>query len=227
MNQSILISYPIAYVALVTLSRSEKCNMEEIGEVFEYLKNCEDIKVIVLTGNEKTFCIERDDGKSGMWERGIRAVDRCNKLVIAAVSGYCIGAGVELLSAAGFRYCAKSASISIRPQGNGIKSFDRFANAVNNISWVNELAYTGRNANATEATTYGLFSQTFPDHLQVLAAALDLSKVLNLQSQIIPYKSIGNFSANTLKNILKYSESWKAYVSQSKTSKKTIKFRVS
>jgi len=75
--------------------------------------------------------------------------------VIAAIHGYCIGAGVDLASACDIRICAKDTQFTIKEVEIGlaadIGTLQRFQKVVGNESWARELAYTGRVFKADEA----------------------------------------------------------------------------
>lgn len=54
------------------------------------------------------------------WQEGFTAIAECRAPVIAAVDGWCIGAGLDLISAADVRVCSKDAKISLREAALGI-----------------------------------------------------------------------------------------------------------
>ena len=75
--------------------------------------------------------------------------------VIAAIHGFCIGAGVDLTSACDIRLCAKGTKFTIKEIDYGlatdIGTLQRFQKVVSNDSWTRELAYTARFFDPTEA----------------------------------------------------------------------------
>ena len=68
--------------------------------------------------------------------------------VIAAINGFCIGAGVDLTSACDIRICSKDTKFTIKEVDIGlaadIGTLQRFQKVVGNDSWTRELAYTAR-----------------------------------------------------------------------------------
>jgi enoyl-CoA hydratase/carnithine racemase len=75
-------------------------------------------------------------------------VERCRVPVIAALSGFVIGAGVDLSSACDIRICSKDAKFSIKEIDIGmcadLGTIQRFQKVIGNDSFFRELAYTGR-----------------------------------------------------------------------------------
>ena len=75
--------------------------------------------------------------------------------VIAAIHGFCIGAGVDLVTACDIRVCAADTKFSIKEVDIGlaadIGTLQRFQKVVGNGSWTRELTYTARFFDAQEA----------------------------------------------------------------------------
>jgi len=83
--------------------------------------------------------------------------------VIAAVNGLCIGAGVDLTSAADIRIASKTAKFTIKEVDIGlaadIGTIQRFQKIVGNDSWTRELAFTARFFSPEEALEKGFLSK--------------------------------------------------------------------
>lgn len=47
-------------------------------------------------------------------QKSISAIELCNKPVLAAVHSACIGAGVDIITAADMRYCTKDAVFQVK-----------------------------------------------------------------------------------------------------------------
>jgi delta(3,5)-delta(2,4)-dienoyl-CoA isomerase len=83
--------------------------------------------------------------------------------VIAAVHGACIGAGVDMISAADIRYASSDAFFQIKEVDIGmaadVGTLQRFPKIVGSDSLVKELVYTARKYPATEALESGFISR--------------------------------------------------------------------
>jgi enoyl-CoA hydratase len=92
-------------------------------------------------------------------QAAIDAVADCPKPVVAAVHGYCIGGGVDLITACDIRLAADDAVLSVREVKMAIVadlgSLQRLPRIVG-ASHVAELAFTGRDITAGRAREIGL-----------------------------------------------------------------------
>ncbi|CAK0855227.1 unnamed protein product, partial [Prorocentrum cordatum] len=137
--------------------------------------------VLVLRGEGKHFCAGLDFGEatSAITPTGDdaarislkmrAAVDSFQKpcdllaklpqVTIACVHGACVGAGVDLAAACDIRYCSEDAKFSIKEVDVGLAadlgSLHRVPMISGNMSWVRELAFTGRPFSAEEAPSPG------------------------------------------------------------------------
>jgi len=104
----------------------------------------------------------------------ISAVADCPKPVIAAVHGYCIGGGVDLITACDVRLAAADAVFSVRETRIAIVAdvgtLQRLPGIVGR-GHVAELALTGKDIGAARAKEIGLVNDVLPDAAAVLAAA--------------------------------------------------------
>ena len=247
--ETLTLSFPLPNVAQVTLNRPKKLNAmnikmyEEILSTFTQLEANPDVRVIVLTGNEKSFCAgmdlfdfqkldseSSDPGRKALafqrvvkkLQDPINSVADCGKPVIAAVSGYCIGAGVDLLSACDIRYCSNNTTVSVREVVIGmaadIGSLQRLPKIVGNNSWIRELVYTGKNVTGKEATEFGLFSKIFNSYDEVLRAALDVAKEISEKSPVavVGCKKILEYSRDhSVQDGLEFVRNWNSFATQS------------
>lgn len=248
--ETLAITYPKQHTALITLSRPKSLNAmslkmyEEIQSSFESLGNNPDIRVIVITGSEKSFCSGMDlndfqklggyhstdparisldfQKKVRSLQAAINSVEACGKPVIAAVSGYCIGAGVDLISACDIRYCTTNTTISVREVAIGmaadIGSLQRLPKVVGNDSWLRELIYTGRNASGLEATNNGLFSKIFDSYNQLIDAAIELAVIISEKSPIAVIGSKRTLSYSRDHSVaegLEFIANWNGWATQS------------
>src|SRR5205823_1984331 len=96
----------------------------------------------------------------------INAVADCPKPVIAAVHGYCIGGGIDLICACDIRLSSADAIFSVRETKIAIVAdlgtLQRLPGIVTK-GHVAELAYTGKDISAERAAEIGLVNQVLPD----------------------------------------------------------------
>jgi enoyl-CoA hydratase len=99
---------------------------------------------------------------------------RCRKPVLAAVHGWCIGGGMDLIAACDFRYCSQEAKFSLREVRVAITA------DLGALQWLpriigegntRELAYTGGDIDASRALQMGLVNQVLATPEELLAAA--------------------------------------------------------
>ena len=99
-------------------------------------------------------------------QASIRPVAECPKPVIAAVHGYCIGGGVDLIAACDIRLCSADAVFSVREAKMAIVadigSLQRLP-AIIGAGHVAELAYTGKDIDAARAKEIGLVNAVVAD----------------------------------------------------------------
>lgn len=96
-------------------------------------------------------------------QQSVSSLEKCRVPVIAAIHGFCIGAGVDLASAADIRICSKDTKFTIKEVDIGlaadIGTLQRFQKVVGNDSWARELAFTARYFDADEALVRGFVSK--------------------------------------------------------------------
>jgi len=111
----------------------------------------------------------------------------CPKPVIAAVHGYCIGGGVDLISACDIRLASADASFSVREVKMAIVadlgSLQRLPRIIGSGNLA-ELAYTGKDISASRAREIGLVNDVAPDADSVHKAAQDLALEIASNSPI-------------------------------------------
>ncbi|MBJ7341666.1 crotonase/enoyl-CoA hydratase family protein [Mycolicibacterium sp.] len=195
-----------ARVARVTLVGPGKGNAmgpafwAELPTAFAALDADPDVRAIVLTGSGKNFSYGLDLAAMGgtltpMLEEGalakqrtdfhaklramqasITAVADCRTPVIASVHGWCIGGGVDLISAVDIRYASADAKFSVREvklaMVADVGSLARLP-LILSEGHLRELALTGKDIDATRAEKIGLVNDVYPDAEASLAAAHD------------------------------------------------------
>lgn len=192
------------HVAQVTLIGPGKGNAmgpafwAEMPEVFAALDTDRDVRAIVLTGSGRNFSYGLDlpamggslaavmtEGASARpradfhaevmrMQKAISAVADCRTPTIASVHGWCIGGGVDLISAVDIRYASADAKFSVREVKLAIVadvgSLARLPLILND-GHLRELALTGKDIDAARAEKIGLVNDVFDDADATLAAA--------------------------------------------------------
>jgi enoyl-CoA hydratase len=107
--------------------------------------------------------------------------------VIAAIHGYCIGGGVDLVSACDLRLCARDAKFSVRETKVAIVadlgSLQRLPKIIG-AGHVAELAYTGKDIDAARALAIGLVNAVFDTRDDLLAGARELASEIARNSPL-------------------------------------------
>lgn len=191
-------------VAQVTLIGPGKGNAmgpafwSELPELFTALDDDRDVRAIVITGSGKNFSYGLDvPAMSGAFtplladgalarpradfhavmrrtQNAINAVADCRTPTIASVHGWCVGGGVDLISAVDIRYASTDAKFSVREvklaMVADLGSLARLPMILND-GHLRELALTGKNIDAARAAKIGLVNDVFTDAEASLAAA--------------------------------------------------------
>jgi enoyl-CoA hydratase len=191
-------------VAQVTLVGPGKGNAmgpafwAELPEVFGKLDADRDVRAIVLTGSGRNFSYGLDlvamgstlssvlaDGATARprsdfhatilrMQGAINAVADCRTPTIASVHGWCIGGGVDLISAVDIRYASADAKFSVREVKLAIVadvgSLARLPLILSD-GHLRELALTGKDIDAARAEKIGLVNEVYDDAAASLAAA--------------------------------------------------------
>lgn len=191
-------------VARVTLTGPGKGNAmgpafwTELPQVFAALDADAGVRAIVLTGSGRNFSYGLDLAAMGdtltpmladgamakvradfhtrlrAMQQSITTVADCRTPVIASVHGWCIGGGVDLISAVDIRYASADAKFSIREVKLAIVadvgSLARLP-LILTEGHLRELALTGRDVDAERAARIGLVNDVFADADACLAAA--------------------------------------------------------
>jgi enoyl-CoA hydratase len=192
------------HVAQVTLLGPGKGNAmgpafwAELPVAFAELDADPDVRAIVLTGSGKHFSYGLDVAAMGntlgpimaegamakpradfharlkVMQQSITVVADCRTPVIASVHGWCIGGGVDLISAVDIRYASADAKFSVREVKLAIVadvgSLARLP-LILSEGHLRELALTGKDVDAARAAQIGLVNEVFEDADACLAAA--------------------------------------------------------
>jgi enoyl-CoA hydratase len=150
------------------------------------------------------------------YQAAITAVAQCPKPVIAAVHGYCIGGGVDLIAACDIRLASADAIFSVREAKVAIVadlgSLQRLP-AIIGAGHVAELAFTGKDIDADRARAIGLVNDVATDAEGLMKAAYVLAGEIAANSPIAVQGTKAVLAANegrTVAEGLDYVATWNA-----------------
>ncbi|HME66911.1 MAG TPA: enoyl-CoA hydratase-related protein, partial [Streptosporangiaceae bacterium] len=148
----------------------------------------DDVRAVVIYGGERVFAGGADIGvmaEAGYAEMASRSkrlqatmdlIAGLGKPVVAAITGYALGGGLELALAADFRVAGSGArlgqpeiQLGIIPGAGGTQRLPRLVGPAK----AKDIVFSGRMLPAAEALEIGLVDHVVPDE-SVYAAALDL-----------------------------------------------------
>ena len=122
------------------------------------------------------------------------------KPVIAAIQGYCLGAGIDLITACDIRLASSDATFGVRETAMGlvadVGTLQRLP-AIIGPGHAADLVYSGRDIDAHRAQRIGLVNDVYPDTENTLDAALELATAISANSPLVVQEA---------KKILKRSE---------------------
>ena len=149
-------------------------------------------------------------------QAAITSVAQCPKPVIAAVHGYCIGGGVDLIAACDIRLASADALFSVREAKVAIVadlgSLQRLPSIIG-AGHVAELAFTGKDISAERAKAIGLVNDVAVDAEGVLKAANELALEIAGNSPLAVQGTKAILAANegrTVAEGLDYVATWNA-----------------
>lgn len=191
-------------IAWVHLNRPEKKNAmnppawREAPAIFEALDQDPDIRVVILAAEGPCFSVgidlvemagalpeimekEQMGGvklrllkKIAALQETMTCIERCRKPVIAAIHGYCIGAGLDMVTACDIRLCSRDAVFSLKEAAVG---FVADVGVLQRIPLIvgqgiaRELAYTAKTIDAVRAREILLVNDIVEDHAALMTAA--------------------------------------------------------
>jgi len=169
------------HVALIELNRPKELNalnlqlMGELRDTLKMLDDNDEVRAIIITGNEKAFAagadIKQMANKTAIdmlkidqfstWDQ----IRKTKKPLIAAVSGFALGGGCELAMTCDMIIASESAKfgqpeikIGVMPGAGGTQ---RLTKAIGKAKAM-ELVLTGRFISGEEAVSYGLINKVVP-----------------------------------------------------------------
>jgi enoyl-CoA hydratase/carnithine racemase len=160
----------------------------EIAEAAAQVSADDGVRAVILYGGEKVFAAGADikemaplgavemSARTTALQASFNVVAAIPKPVVAAVTGYALGGGLELALCADFRVLGESAKVGqpeillgIIPGAGGTQRLPRLVGPAR----AKDLIFSGRHVGAAEALAIGLADRVVPD-AEVYAAARDL-----------------------------------------------------
>ncbi|KAG5305683.1 ECH1 protein, partial [Acromyrmex insinuator] len=216
--KTLVVTIPKPFVYMVKLNRPEKLNAmnptmwKEFKECFEGLSMNPDCRVVILSAAGKTFCAGIDlqgvmdmgqslaehediarrskliESKIKDYQDSFTAIEKCSKPVIAVIHGACIGAGMDMISAADIRYASSNAYFQIKELDIGmaadVGTLQRFPKIVGSDSLVRELVYTARKYPAAEALESGFISRMLDNEESLLNKSIEVAEDIASKSPV-------------------------------------------
>jgi enoyl-CoA hydratase len=172
------------HVALIQLNRPKELNalnlqlMGEMRDALKELDDNDDVRAIIITGNERAFAagadIKQMAGKTAIdmlnidqfstWDQ----IRKTKKPIIAAVSGFALGGGCELAMTCDMIVASETAQfgqpeikIGVMPGAGGTQ---RLTKAIGKAKAM-EMVLTGNFMSADEAEKHGLINRVVPVEL--------------------------------------------------------------
>ena len=167
-------------VANLVIDRQEKMNSmtvamrRELGEAFRDFSRDDDLRVVVVRGaGEKAFSsggdveefLKLEPHELAAWGEEMTEVERCPKPVIAAIDGYCFGAGMELALSCDIRIATDRALLGMPEVSLGMIPGSGGSQRVLRILGMGRSKFmlmTARRVEAEEAERWGLISLCVP-----------------------------------------------------------------
>lgn len=224
---AVSVSDGVAEVALTATGKGQRMGPEywaQFPSLLEQLDADESVRVVVLRAGAEHFSYGLDLAGMGAelaeftnpearaelrtrfmqlvkkFQRTHNAVAACRKPVIAAVQGWCIGGGVDLITACDIRLASRDAKFSVREVKLAIVpdvgTLARLP-AIIGQGATRELALSGDDFDAARAQRLGLVSEVFetPEALLTGARALATRIAKNPPLTVQGIKQVLNFSS--------------------------------
>lgn len=177
-------------IAILRLRRPEAMNalnmkmVTELVQALDQLEKDEEIRCLVLAGDEKAFSAGADIKEMvdlstvdliktrhffPLWDK----IGHYSKPIVAALSGYVLGGGLELamccdilIAAEGTKLGQPEINIGVMPGGGGTQRLTRIVGKYKAM----EMILTGKMITAEEAMNYGLINKVVPREVYLTEA---------------------------------------------------------
>jgi enoyl-CoA hydratase/carnithine racemase len=173
---------------IITLNRPAQGNsineqlIKDINSALDEIEKDKQIRVVMITGEEKFFCSGADLKESRLPGRSQRAnnlftrIERFDKPTIAAINGYALGGGFEISLCFDFRVAAEDArlgtpevKVGIIPSGGATMRLPRLIG----LARAKEFLLLGESITGAQALSMGIVNRMSPP-----GKALDEAKKL-------------------------------------------------
>ena len=202
-------------IATLWLDRPEKLNAlsaemwSELPQAAAKLADDPEVRVIVLAGRGPCLTVGIDlemlatlapSGESEAarrrallakikdLQRTFTSVTECPQPVIAAIHGYCLGAGIDLITACDIRWASADAVFSVRETRMGlvadVGTMQRLPRIINPGD-VAELVYTGSDIDANRALEMRLVTRVLPDQPTLWSDVMSLAAAIADNSPLV------------------------------------------
>src|SRR3989442_11792920 len=123
-------------LARLRLNRPEALNaanwawVQDLVKATDYLAQSAETRVVIVSGEGRAFCSGLDVKELAQgsltrewfatWEKGVTALANLDAITIAAIQGYCLGGGLQVVLACDLRIAATDAILSIPAVKEGL-----------------------------------------------------------------------------------------------------------
>jgi enoyl-CoA hydratase len=182
-------------VGLIKMNRPDAMNalnsetLQELRGAISQLKDSDDVKVIIITGEGKAFVAGADIAEmkdmsgdkakefSRTGQKVFSKIAKIKKPVIAAINGFALGGGCELALACDIRIASEKAKLG-QPEVNlgvipGFAGTQRLSRLVGTAK-AKEIIFTGDMVDAPTALSIGLINQVVPAE-QLMDTCMELA----------------------------------------------------
>lgn len=186
-------------IVIVTLNRPDSLNsvntkmQAEMKEIWEDIERDRSIRVIIITGGEKCFSAGADikeqfpPGTHRPSSRNLfKRIEDYDRPSIAAISGYCLGGGLELALCCDLLIASETAQfglveirIGAAPGAGGMQRLPRRIG----ITRAKQMLYFGERIDAQEAYRIGLVNKVVP----VVSLMEEVKKMANALLEMPPH----------------------------------------
>ena len=233
------------HIAFITINRPKALNAllmntkAELGRAIDAIAKDDDVRGVIITGNGRAFCAGTDITEIPTDEEGVRNMskiahalfdkfDTLGKPIIAAVNGYALGGGTELVLACDIVIASSKAvfglpeiDLGVNPCYGGTQRLPRIVGPM----VAKELLFTGKSIKAEEAKALGIVNRIV-EHADLLPEAEKLMKEIVGKAPVaIKYDKylVNNGLNKTLADALEYEEEISGIVFVTEDAKEGLK----